>query len=179
MKKVFADIDFSEFWDDNEYAKEEYVSEPPSEELITSVEKELGYKLPLSYIELMKLHNGGVPKNTCFSTHEQTSRTMAHVNISGILGIGREKPYSLCGSLGSQFMIDEWGYPSIGVCICNCPSAGHDIIMLDYRQCGRNGEPKVVHVDQEWDYKITFLALNFEVFIRGLVNSLVGSKNEK
>ena len=32
----------------------------------------------------------------------------------------------------------------------------------------RNAEPKVVHVDQESDYKITFLANNFEAFIKGL-----------
>ena len=65
-------------------------------------------------------------------------------------------------------MIDEWGYPEIGVYICDCPSAGHDMIALDYRKCGKNGEPEVVHVDQESDYKITFLAVNFEQFIMSL-----------
>ena len=65
-------------------------------------------------------------------------------------------------------MIDEWEYPDIGVAICDCPSAGHDMIFLDYRECGRNGEPKVVHIDQEWDYRITVLADNFEEFIRKL-----------
>ena len=65
-------------------------------------------------------------------------------------------------------MIDEWEYPDIGVAICDCPSAGHDMIFLDYRECGRNGEPKVVHIDQEWDYRITVLADNFEELIRKL-----------
>ena len=71
-------------------------------------------------------------------------------------------------SLGSQFMIDEWEYPAIGVAICDCPSAGHDMIFLDYRACGPQGEPAVVHVDQENDYKITHLTDSFEEFVRGL-----------
>lgn len=75
---------------------------------------------------------------------------------------------ALCGEIGSQFMIDEWGYPAIGVAICDCPSAGHDMVFLDYRECGPLGEPKVVHIDQESDFKITPLADNFEDFIRGL-----------
>lgn len=67
-------------------------------------------------------------------------------------------------------MIDEWEYPAIGVTICDCPSAGHDMIFLDYRKCGPQGEPAVVHIDQESDYHITPLANTFEAFIRGLVN---------
>ena len=70
-------------------------------------------------------------------------------------------------------MQEEWGYPEIGICVCNCPSAGHDMIMLDYRKSGNDGEPEVVHVDQERDYRITFLAKNFEEFTRGLVNESV------
>lgn len=44
------------------------------------------------------------------------------------------------------------------------------MIFLDYRECGPQGEPKVVHIDQEYDYDITPLADSFEEFIRGLVN---------
>lgn len=43
-----------------------------------------------------------------------------------------------------------------------------NIVFLDYRECGTQGEPKVVHIDQESDYEITFLADNFEVFIMGI-----------
>ena len=164
----FEGFDFTNFWDDNEYALKEYVSGLPSDELIASVEEELGYKLPAAYIWLMKQHNGGIPVNNCYPTDEPTSWAEDHVAITGILGIGREKSCSLCGELGSQFMIDEWGYPAIGVAICDCPSAGHDMIFLDYRACGPQGEPAVVHVDQENDYKITHLADSFEEFIRGL-----------
>lgn len=169
-RSMLGGFDFSNFWEDSEYALKEYVSEPPTDEMIDSVEWELGYKLPASYIWLMKQHNGGVPVNTCFPTNEPTSWAEDHVAITGIFGIGREKDYSLCGTMGSQFMIDEWEYPPIGVALCDCPSGGHDMIFLDYRECGPSGEPKVVHIDQEMDYEITPLADSFEEFIRGLVN---------
>lgn len=164
----FEGFDLTNFWDDNWYALKEYVSDPPSDELIASMEEELGYKLPAAYIWLMKQHNGGIPVNTCYPCDEPTCWAEDHVAITGIFGIGREKSCSLCGELGSQFMIDEWEYPAIGVAICDCPSAGHDMIFLDYRDCGPQGEPAVVHVDQENDYKITHLADSFEEFIRGL-----------
>ncbi|WP_342512340.1 SMI1/KNR4 family protein [Sporosarcina sp. FSL K6-1522] len=170
-KKIpFSNMPLTDFWDDSEYARTSYQSEPPTDELIDSIEKELGYKLPCSYITLMNQQNGGVPMNTCFPTEEPTSWAEDHIAITGIMGIGREKGYSLCGDLGSPFMIEEWGYPDIGVVICDCPSAGHDVVMLDYRACGKDGEPEVVHVDQEDDYEITFLADNFEEFIKGLVS---------
>ncbi|MFJ5792659.1 SMI1/KNR4 family protein [Lysinibacillus sp. NPDC093197] len=170
-KKIpFSDMFLTDFWDDSEYARTSYQCDPPTDELIDSIEKELGYKLPSSYIYLMKQQNGGVPMNTCFPTEDPTSWAEDHIAITGIAGIGREKSYSLCGDLGSPFMIEEWGYPDIGVVICDCPSAGHDVVMLDYRACGRNGEPEVIHVDQEDDYEITFLADNFEEFIKGLVS---------
>jgi len=37
--------------------------------------------------------------------------------------------------------------------------------MMDYRNCGGDGETEVIHVDQEDDYEITFLAQDFETFI--------------
>jgi hypothetical protein len=175
----FEGFDFTNFWDDSAYAIRNYVSEPPTDDLIAEVERELGYELPESYIWLMRQHNGGIPANTCFPTQTPTSWAEDHVAITAIMGIGRDKRYSICGDLGSQFMIDEWSYPNIGVAICDCPSAGHDMIFLDYRECGPKGEPQVVFIDQENDYKITFLADNFESFIRGLVNDEVYDTSEE
>jgi hypothetical protein len=173
MSTAFEDFDLTDFWETNEYASKTYISAPPTDKLIASIEQELGYKLPLSYIKLMKNQNGGIPKNRAFPTKERTSWAEDHIAVSGILGIGREKTYSLCGELGSQFMIDEWGYPEIGIYFVDCPSAGHDMICLDYRKNGKTNEPQIVHVDQESDYKITFLASNFEEFIKGLVDESI------
>jgi len=135
---------------------------------ILAIESTLGFKLPLSYLELSQSQNGGIPKKTNHRTSSPTSWAEDHIAISGIFSIGEKVPYSLCGEMGSQFMIDQWGYPAIGIYFADCPSGGHDLLCLDYRQCGKNGEPQVVHVDQEFDYKITFVAINFKAFIRGL-----------
>lgn len=167
----FEGFDLSDFWEKpNDYARKSYILTPPTDEMIHSVEEELGYKLPESYIALMRVQNGGFSKKNAFPTMVPTSWAEDHIAIEGFLSIGRDKMYSLCGTLGSRFMIEEWGYPDIGVAICDCPSAGHDMVFLDYRECSPQGEPKVVHIDQEDEYHITPLADTFEEFIRGLVD---------
>ena len=171
MRNAFADFDLSDFWKGSEYALKKYVSSLATDELIASIENELGYKLPSSYTELMESQNGGIPRKTAFPIKENAPWWLGgRAVLTGLFGIGREKAYSLCGSLGSPFMIDLWEYPAIGVYFADCPSAGHDMICMDYRKCGKDGEPEIVHVDQESDYEITFLAPNFEAFIKGLVD---------
>ena len=166
--QFFKNFDFTGFWDESSYSQRDYIEEFPDDEMIASVEEELGYKLPASYIELMRIQNGGLVDKCCFPTTEGTSWADDHIAMTGIMGIGRKKTYSVCGELGSQFMIEEWGYPNDGIYVGDCPSAGHDMILLDYSNCGKEGEPEVVHVDQEDDYKKTFLAKDFETFIKGL-----------
>lgn len=164
----FEGFDFSDFWEQSDCAEQEYVDDPPTEASIAAVEAELGYKLPVAYVALAKSQNGGVPKLTTHKSEAPTSWADDHIAITGIFSISSTKPSSLCGECGSKFWITEWGYPNIGVYFADCPSAGHDMICLDYRACGPTGEPVVVHVDQENEYKITLVAKNFEEFIRGL-----------
>jgi len=167
MPEPFANFDLSDFWDDSEYS-DEYRDSPLTGEMVASAERELGYTLPAAYVALMMRHNGGTPKRTNHRTRERTSWAEDHVAITGIYSIGRSKPCSLCGECGSRFWLEEWGYPPLGVYFADCPSAGHDMLCLDYSECGPTGEPRVVHVDQEFDYKVTFVANTFEEFIRGL-----------
>ena len=166
--EYFLGFDFSDFWNDSEYSVRGYIEEYPSDELIIEIEQDLGYKLPKSYIALMKLHNGGIPFKVCYPMTGNTGWAEDHTAITGIMGIGKTKPYSLGGKLGSKFMMEEWGYPNIGIMICDTPTAGHTMIMLDYRKCGNDGEPEVVVVDQENNYSIDFVAKDFETFIMGL-----------
>lgn len=163
-KKPVVAIDTTNFWDDSEYTFSEYISESPTDALIASVEEELVFKLPKYYVEMMKLHNGGIPHNNRYPI----PGTEEFITISGILGIGRDKNKSLCGASGSRTVIENGRYPEVGVVICDCPSE-NEVIMLDYREFGNDGEPEVIHVDRDNKYKITRLADNFESFIGGLV----------
>lgn len=168
---VFNDLDFSSFWSKSAYADENYVDTSVSAALLRAVEDALGFRLPVSYVEFMKFQNGGIPAHRVHRMSSPTSWANDHIAISGIYAIGSTKPYSLCGTLGSQFMIDEWGYPAIGVYFADTPSAGHEMLCLDYRNASARREPPVVYVDQELDYKITVVAPNFEALVRGLVSS--------
>ena len=164
-----ADFDFEGFWNDCDYSLEKYIGRTPTDADIAEAETELGYRLPASYKALVKKHNGGLLAKNCFENPLQRDWTPQIFGVESIFGIDREKPYSLCGKSGSRFWIEEWNYPDIGLVICDCPSGGHDMIFLDYSDCGPEGEPCVVHIDQESNYEITYLADNFEDFVRGLV----------
>src|SRR3954447_21641456 len=124
MTRYFTDFDIEQFWELSEYATKEYVGAPLTDEVVAAVERELGYKLPASYVELMKFQNGGIPRRTNHRTKEPTSWAKDHIAITGIYSIGSEKPSSLYGEVGSKFWVEEWGYPAIGVYFADCPSAG-------------------------------------------------------
>lgn len=169
MPNVFSDFDFKNFWDNSDYALETYVSEPLTDEMLVYAENELGYKLPSSYVELMRLQNGGHPINDCFPTQTPTLWADNYVKMDSISGISTKEICGLCGEYGSLYMIEDIEYPDIGVYFAGCPS-GHAMFAFDYRKCGKDGEPSVVYVAQEDDFEITFLAKDFETFIKGLKN---------
>lgn len=160
-----GDFDAAGFWDDGNPAAEKYVSAPPAEALIESVEESLVFRLPAFYVNLMKVHNGGIPRNRYFRS--ESGKT---VEILGLMGIGREKPHSLCGAAGSRATIEREGYPEFGVVLCDTPSdAG--VVMLDYRESANDGEPEVVYVEKA-SKKVTRLAPNFEAFVHGLTGGV-------
>lgn len=44
-----------------------------------------------------------------------------------------------------------------------------DRVVIDYSQCGPEGEPRVIYMDQECDYAQTVLAPDCATFAKGLV----------
>ena len=168
------DFDWTGFWNDVDYAFESYIGKPVTDKDIKDAEAELGYTLPAAYIELLKNHNGGVLNKNCFINDDDDC-----VYVTGIYGIDRDKKYSLLGEMGNEFWISKVKYPPIGIVVADTISGGHDMIFLDYRECGPTGEPKVVRVDQECDYSITPLADNFGDFIKNLYFSIEDITDEE
>lgn len=168
------DFDWSGFWNDVDYAFESYIGKPVTDKDIKDAETELGYTLPAAYIELLNNHNGGVLNKNCFINNDGKC-----VYVTGIYGIDRDKKNSIFGEFGNKFWISKWEYPPIGVVVADTISGGHDMIFLDYRECGPTGEPKVVRVDQEGDYSITFLADSFGDFIKQLYISIEDITDEE
>ena len=176
-KKPILNVKFDEdvlknLWNNDRYSLKEHVGKTPTDEDFEKVEKELGYRLPESYKTLMRIQNGGELKKNNFEGPFKRNWTSGSFDIEYISGVDSSKRYSLCGEFGSKFWIEEWKYPNIGIAICGTSSGGHDMIFLDYSDCGSEGEPCVVHIDQEGGYEITYLADNFKDFVDGLFPSL-------
>ena len=169
VRDDLSDFDFTSFFRFSQYVQDRYVAPPPSLELVQRVEADLGVKLPEAYKTLATHQNGGAPVNDVHAAPSPTSWADDHVAISAIFSISYVQ-YGLCGEMGTRFWTAEWGYPGDLIYFADCPSGGHDMVALNYRDCGPDGEPTIVHVDQEDDYLITEIAPDFGSFIRGLVS---------
>ena len=151
-----------------------YDNKPATDEEISNAEREIGYKLPSAYKELIKQHNGGRVKKCICPTDTKTGWANDHLEITSIYGINKNKP----SIFQTKFYEEEWGYPEIGIVIADTPTAGHTMVFLDYRECGNEGEPSVVEIDQENNYTITKVADNFKEFIDKLITEDEFKKNE-
>jgi hypothetical protein len=149
-------------WDGELPPWHEYAGPSLTGELVRAAEEALGYKLPAAYLDLLRVQNGGLPRRRRISVNR------LRVEITGLFGVGGwdgvDNP-----DRGSQHMIREWGYPDTGVIIAPTPSGGHDVVMLDYAECGPAGEPRVIYVETERaEPKIIVLAPDFASFARAL-----------
>lgn len=140
---------------------------PLTDEMVQAAEEKLGYKLPKSYIDFMKKHNGGIPILNCYPTKQKNSWAKDHVMIGRFFTLGVDEE-SIDGALGDGHWKSEWGYPDIGVAICDTRTSGHQLIFLDYLKYGKEGEPRVSLVDERNKFSITVLANHFEEFVTSL-----------
>ncbi|MGX7087618.1 SMI1/KNR4 family protein [Gemelliphila palaticanis] len=157
-------------WSEHNYYKENCTGEPLTNEIIRDAESKLGYKLPQAYIDMMKSRNGGNLIRNYWVNKNVKSNEVNVIGIECFYSIGSEKNYSLFGKFGNEFWFSVREYPrDVGVIIADTESGGHDMIYLDYRECGKNGEPKVSVCFQEYDYEIQVLANSFEEFLTMLI----------
>jgi hypothetical protein len=132
-------------FEDDDY----YTGPPLDSEMVRRAEEALGFRLPPAYIDTLLERNGGVLRRRCCPTASPTSWAADHFEVRALLGVGGELGIDSPSGQGSAALIAEWGYPQIGVVICDMPSGGHDAVMLDYSDSGPEGEPAVAYVDED------------------------------
>ncbi|QEH34916.1 SMI1 / KNR4 family protein [Aquisphaera giovannonii] len=153
-------------WSDFLDASGDCTGPPLTDAMVASAERALGYALPASYLRLLRVRNGGRPRRRCFPTDDRWPD--GHLRIEALFGIGY--PWGIdSDEFGSRHLIRQAGFPEVGIVVALTPTAGHDAFMLDYRDCGPRGEPRVVFVDPEDDL-CEILAPDFETFLGGLVD---------
>jgi hypothetical protein len=154
-------------WADFFDASTHYTGPPLTDALVAAAGRRLGYTLPASYVRLLRVKNGGCPKRQCYPT-AGTHWSDNHVRVVALFGVGGRWGIDST-EFGSQRLIEQAGFPGLGIIIGMTPSAGHDAIMLDYSICGPHGEPQVIYVDAE-DGQSMVLAPSFADFVAGLVD---------
>lgn len=125
---------------------------PFTEEELKQTEQSIGWKFPRSYLELLKIQNGGIIN---FDEFDESW-------LSVIYGISSKK-----GSIADMYdnWISEWVYPNIGIPFGETQSAGHDMYFMDFRMVDENGEPRIVLVDNEMGNSVTVVANNLKEFL--------------
>ncbi|UUV30393.1 SMI1/KNR4 family protein [Amycolatopsis roodepoortensis] len=152
------------------FASEDMFTGPPVDDaLIAETEKRLGYRLPSSYLDVLRRTNGGFLRRRRCPTSFPTSWADDHFEVRSLIGIGGARGIDSNGGHGSKDMIAEWGYPDIGIVLFDMPSGGHDAVMLDYRECDGDAEPSVVYLDE--DRVPRRVARDFAEFLGLLVES--------
>jgi hypothetical protein len=139
---------------------------PLTAQMIEAAEQKLGYRLPADYLALLQVRNGGYIQRDSFPFTRPSNSSEQYALVGGISGIGGRD--GIDSEYGSQYLIQEWSYPQLGIVI---DSDGHTAVMLDYRETEPSGEPAVVYIDTdvEGEPLVIPLAANFGEFIQGLI----------
>ncbi|WP_030248189.1 SMI1/KNR4 family protein [Streptomyces sp. NRRL S-350] len=140
------------------------VQQPLTDEAVREAERLLDVTLPASLLDLLRIQNGGQVTGTrnAFRTDKPTSWSADHVPFDHVMGVGhRERTVSL---LDSPYLVEEWSLPAPVVLLSG---DGPCWVALDYRACGRHGEPSVAWFDADFSVELA-LAPDFGSFVEGL-----------
>ncbi|MFD8930869.1 SMI1/KNR4 family protein [Streptomyces mirabilis] len=151
------------FWGDDDYG----VQQPLTDEMVREAERVLGVTLPSALLDLLRVQNGGIvaADHDAFPTSRPTSWSEDHVPFDGLMGIGRRD--GTTSLLDTPYLVEEWGLP---VPLVLLTGDGHCWIGLDYRTCGRDGEPSVGWFEADLHAELV-LADGFSSFVEGLTAS--------
>lgn len=151
------------FWGEGLYG----VQPPLTVAVVEDAERQLGVRLPTSLLEILWVQNGGVVAaawNT-FPTDVPTSWSENHVPLDEVMGIGRLDGH--LSLLDTAYLVEEWGLPSPLVLLSG---DGHCWIALDYRACGKEGEPSVTWLNVDDSTELP-LAADFQAFVERLTTA--------
>ncbi len=148
------------FWGDGDYG----VQQALTDEMVREAERVLGVTLPSALLDLLRVQNGGIVSadHDAFPTSRPSSWSEDHVPFDNLMGIGRRD--GTTSLLDTPYLVEEWGMPAPLVLLSG---DGHCWIGLDYRACGRDGEPSVTWFETDLDAEFG-LAGDFRSFIESL-----------
>ncbi|MEW6734108.1 MAG: SMI1/KNR4 family protein [Acidobacteriota bacterium] len=139
----------------------EFTHSPLTDEQIEEAQERLAVSLPQTYIEILKVQNGGYLRYDTHPTSVATQWAEDHVMVDHIMGIG---PHN--SILDTPTMIAQHRLPTGVLPLC---WHGHYWVCLDYRDCGPLSEPSVVWIDNKSKQEV-ILATDFAQFLAGLVH---------
>src|SRR5262245_65788191 len=91
-----------------------YTSPLLTEAMVAAAEATLGYPLPESYLRLLRVKNGGVPRRQCHPASEAFPEN--HVRVNVLFGIGGQWGIDSV-EFGTRHQVREGGFPEIGIII--------------------------------------------------------------
>lgn len=163
-------------WDNSSFEQGEYLAGQKSlyvgraitDEMIKEAQNELGYQLPQSYLQFLKIQNGGIIHEHLIITDEPNDLYGDYLSITNIAGIDKQAKRR---SIYYGKILIERGFVDIGIYVCNLLT-DHDWLIMDYRECGKNGEPQISHICVDGDEPhIQIIAKDFKTFIENLKNA--------
>jgi SMI1-KNR4 cell-wall len=138
-----------------------YKLSPINDEIIKKANVQFKVKLPLAYIEILKVQNGGyIVDNSTIALNDSIRNNANCINIDHIMGIGTD-----IGILDTYNLIDEWGLPQNLVLLSG---DGHTWVALDYRNVKEH--PPVIYINTESD-RIIEIATSFSEFLEKLISN--------